>query len=276
MSFFLRGIVLLAAVYGGLMLVAYLAQARLMFQPNFGGRSLDATPDSAGLQFENVGIETADGERLHGWWIPHPTPRASLLFSHGNAGNISHRLDSVEIFHDLGLNVLIYDYRGYGRSTGRPSEPGLYRDAEAALDWMAGTKNIPADEIVLFGRSMGAAVSAHFARKRPPACLILESAFTSVPDRAAELYWWLPIRRLLHLDMNTREHVSGTDTPTLVIHSRDDEIIPFEHGRRLTEAAGDNADLLEISGGHNTGFIDSRETYVEGLNRFLERCIGSR
>src|SRR6056297_95041 len=107
MSTLLRGIAMLAVVYGCLMLVAYLAQARLLFQPNFGGRALDATPARLGLEFENVEIETADGERIHGWWIPHPSPRASLLFSHGNAGNISSRLDSIEIFHQLGLNVLI-------------------------------------------------------------------------------------------------------------------------------------------------------------------------
>ncbi|HMB39726.1 MAG TPA: alpha/beta hydrolase [Wenzhouxiangellaceae bacterium] len=276
MSPLLRGIAVLAVVYGGLMLAAYLAQARLLFQPNFGGRSLDATPGRIGLQFENVEIETGDGERLHGWWIPHPSPRGSLLFSHGNAGNISHRLDSLEIFYQLGFNALIYDYRGYGRSTGRPSETGLYRDAEAAHGWLTGTKNIPSDEIVLFGRSMGAAVSARLARARPPACLILESAFTSVPDRASELYWWLPIRWLLELEMNTREYVAGTDTPTLVIHSRDDEIVPFEHGRRVAEAAGEKADLLEISGGHNTGFLRSREIYIQGLDRFLARCTDRR
>lgn len=267
---------LLAAVYGGLMLIVHLAQARLLFQPHFGGRELAADPGRLGLQFESVEIDTADGERLHGWWIPHSTPRASVLFSHGNAGNISHRLDSVQIFHELGLDVLIYDYRGYGRSTGRPSEAGVYRDAEAALDWMTDEKSVAPEDLVLFGRSMGAAVSADLARKRPPACLILESAFTSVPDRAAEIYWWIPVRWLLKIDMNTREYVSGSDWPTLVIHSRDDEIVPFRHGRRVAAAAGDDAELLEISGGHNTGFMDSRETYVEGLERFLDHCVGSR
>jgi pimeloyl-ACP methyl ester carboxylesterase len=123
---------------------------------------------------------------------------------------------------------------------------------------------------------MGAAISARLAQRQPPACLILESAFTSVPDRAAELYWWLPIRWLLHLDMNTREYVADSDVPTLVIHSRDDEIVPFQHGRRVAEAAGERAELLEISGGHNTGFLESRDTYVAGLERFLERCAGSR
>ncbi|HKL52440.1 MAG TPA: alpha/beta hydrolase [Wenzhouxiangellaceae bacterium] len=274
MSTLLRGIAMLAVVYGCLMLVAYLAQARLLFQPNFGGRSLDATPDRLGLEFENVEIETSDDERLHGWWIPHRSARASLLFSHGNAGNISHRLDSLEIFHQLRLNVLVYDYRGYGRSTGKPGEAGVYRDAEAALEWMIREEGLAPEELVVFGRSMGAAVSARLAQKRPPACLVLESAFTSVPDRAAELYWWLPIRQLMHLQMNTREYVSDVDVPTLVIHSRDDEIVPFRHGRQVAQAAGDHADLLEISGGHNTGFLRSREIYVEGLDRFLTRCIG--
>lgn len=274
MSPLLRGIAFLALVYGGVMLAAYLAQARLLFQPNFGGRSLEATPDQLALEFENVEIETTDGEHLHAWWIPHRSPRASMLFSHGNAGNISHRLDSLKIFHQLRLNVLIYDYRGYGRSSGKPSEAGVYRDAEAALEWMIREERVEPEEFVVFGRSMGAAVSARLAQKRPPACLILESAFTSVPDRAAEIYWWLPIRWLIHLQMNTRQNVSTIATPTLVIHSRDDEIVPFDHGRQVAQAAGDDAELLEISGGHNTGFMKSRDIYIEGLDRFLTRCIG--
>ncbi|MEX2500664.1 MAG: alpha/beta hydrolase [Wenzhouxiangellaceae bacterium] len=274
MSLILRVVLMLGLAYGGLMLVAYLGQARLLFQPHFGGRELEADPARLGLEFENVEIETVDGERLHGWWIPHPSANASLLFSHGNAGNISHRLDSLEIFHQLGLNVLMYDYRGYGRSTGRPSEKGVYLDVEAALAWMTREKNARPERLVLFGRSMGAAVSAHLARKQSAACLILESAFISVPDRAAEIYGWLPVRWLLHIDMNTRQYVMDANLPTLVIHSRDDGIVPFEHGRRVAEAAGERAVFLEIQGDHNTGFLRSRDVYVRGLDEFLGRCIG--
>lgn len=276
MDLVLRIAVIAALVYGGLGLTAYLAQSRLLFQPNFGGRELDATPDLLGLRFEAVEIAVDGGGHLHGWWIPHPSPRASLLFSHGNAGNISHRLDSLEIFHELGLNVLIYDYRGYGLSSGSPSEEAMYLDAEAALDWMLRERNVAPAGIVLFGRSMGAAVAAKLAQKRPPTCLILESAFTSVPDRAAEIYWWLPVRWILRLQMNTREYVGGVDAPVLVIHSRDDEIVPFAHGQSIAEAAGNKARLVEIEGDHNSGFMRSRERYVRALDEFLRRCIGPR
>jgi len=263
-------IVLLA--YATVVLVAYLAQGRMVFQPQAGGRALTADPGRIGLAFDDVEIETGDGERLHGWWVPHPAARGSLLLNHGNAGNISHRLDSLEIFHDLGLNVLVYDYRGYGASSGRPSEAGVYRDAAAALEWMRDRRGVRTERLVVFGRSMGAAVAARVARDSGPACLILESPFTSLPDRAAEIYPWLPVRLLLHIEMNTRKHVADSDLPVLVIHSRDDEIVPFGHGREVAGAAGENARLLEIRGDHNSGFVVSRPSYVAGLQAFVEKC----
>jgi hypothetical protein len=257
-------------VYIGLIVLLYFVQARMLFLPSSG---LVADPGAIGLAFDEVEIATADGERLHAWWVPHRNARGTLLFSHGNAGNISYRLDSLRLFHQLRLNVLIYDYRGYGRSTGSPGEAGLYRDGEAVWRWLTDERGMAENRIVAFGRSMGAAIAAQLAARYSPACLITESAFTSVPDRAAEIYWWLPVRWLVRIKMDTRRFVAEADVPVLVVHSRDDEIVPFEHGQRVLESAGKRGELLEISGDHNTGFLASAERYVAGLDEFLSRCL---
>lgn len=265
----IRLVLTLAIVYGVLLLMLYIFQPRLVFLPGLPGRALTATPEQIGLRYEEVHLETDDGETLHAWWLPHPDARATVLFHHGNAGNISHRLDSLRIFHDLAVNVLIYDYRGYGRSTGNPSEAGLYRDAEAAWNWLTESRAVASGEIILFGRSLGGAVASHLAEQVDAGGLIVESTFTSVPDIGAELYWWLPVRWLSRLDFDAATSVSRADMPVLVIHSVEDEIIPFSHGRRLHELAGERATMLEIRGDHNTGFLASGDLYRNGLDRFI-------
>lgn len=252
-----------------MLLFAYFMQPRLLFLPGVPGRELTATPEHFGLAYRDVTLPTSDGETLHAWFLSHQRPRATVLFLHGNAGNISHRLDSLELFHQLGLEVLILDYRGYGRSTGKPTEAGLYRDAQAAWDWLTREQGRDGRDIILFGRSLGGAVASELATRVDAAALIVESAFTSVPDIGAELYWWLPVRWLSRLQFDTAASIRTSELPVLVVHSRDDEIIPFAHGRRLQEIAGERGTLLEIRGGHNTGFIESRERYRDGLDRFV-------
>lgn len=269
----LRLLITLIVAYGILVLLVYLLQPRLLFMPNFQGRELTATPAQLGLSYRDVTLSTEDGESLHGWWLPHDQPRATLLFFHGNAGNISHRLDSLEIFHELGLQVFIIEYRGYGPSSGKPSEAGLYRDAQAAWNWLTQSEGVKPEHIILFGRSMGGAVASELASRVEAAGLIVESAFTSVPDVAAELYWWLPVRLLSRLEFNTADYIRRTDLPVLVIHSVDDEIIPFAHGRRLHEIAGDRGTMLEIQGGHNTGFLESRDRYRVRLDSFISEVV---
>ncbi|WP_376694840.1 alpha/beta hydrolase [Wenzhouxiangella sp. EGI_FJ10305] len=265
----IRLLITLIVAYGILVLLVYLLQPRLLFMPNFQGRELTATPEQIGLSYHDVTLSTDDGETLHAWWLPHDQPRATLLFFHGNAGNISHRLDSLEIFHELGLQVFIIEYRGYGQSSGKPSEAGLYRDAEAAWNWLTQSESLKSEQIILFGRSMGGAVASELVSRVDAAGLIVESVFTSVPDIAAELYWWLPVRLLSRLEFNTADYIRRTDLPVLVVHSVDDEIIPVHHGRRLREFAGDRGMMLEIRGGHNTGFLESRDRYREGLDSFI-------
>ncbi|MBT2968961.1 MAG: alpha/beta hydrolase [Candidatus Thiodiazotropha sp. (ex Ctena orbiculata)] len=250
-------------------LYLYLNQTNLIHLPNIPGRELEASPERLGFSFENVSLLTEDKVKLHGWYIPHQTPRATLLFFHGNAGNISHRLDSVSLFNSLGLSVLIIDYRGYGRSEGRPSEKGIYRDAETAWRYLREERAIPGHKILLFGRSLGGAAAAYLATKYTAMGVVLESTFTSVPDMAAELYPWLPVRWLARYHYNSGERMAAIKIPVMIIHSRHDEIIPFEHGRMLYDRAGEPKRFLELSGDHNYGFLQSIDRYRDHWDDFI-------
>ena len=258
-----------AAAYGALVLLVSCSQSRMIYFPNMPSREHAGNPKQIGLDFESVEFETDDGIKLHAWFVPAVEPRGTLLFFHGNAGNISHRLDSLRIFHDLSLSTLILDYRGYGQSEGTPSEEGTYRDAEAALRFLQQQRGVAAEDDIVFGRSLGAAVAAHLATRYQVRALILESAFTSVPDMAAALYPFLPTRWLVRFSYATKDSVENRSCPLLVIHSRDDEIVPFEQGQALFAAANPPKRFLELRGGHNDGFLASRRAYVKALDEFI-------
>jgi len=266
-------IVLLA--YLGLVALIYFKQSSLVFLPEMD-RNYRASPASVGLPFTALKLATADGESLDGWFVPADATRRTrglVIFFHGNAGNIAHRLDYLRMFHDLDLATLIIDYRGYGLSSGSPSEQGTYRDADAA--WLHATQALgfPADRIVLFGESLGGGVAAQLAAKQHPAALVLASTFTSVPDMGADLYPLLPIRLLAHIRYDNLARLAEIACPLLVIHSRNDDIIPFAHGRRLFEAARPPKQFLEMEGGHNDGFVFVREAWVRQLDGFLRQVV---
>jgi uncharacterized protein len=263
-------LLVIVLVYGALVAFLWLRQESILYLPAIPGRQLVATPADIGLEFEDLRIVTDDGEDLHAWFVPAREARGVLLFFHGNAGNISHRLDSLRIFNGLGLSVLIMDYRGYGQSTGRPTEEGTYEDARAAWRYLVEERGVPAEYIVLFGRSLGGAVATWLAVEHRPRGLIVESAFRSVPDVAAELYWFLPVRALARIQYPVEELIARVDAPLLVVHSRDDEIIPFHHGEALYAAANPPKRMLVLSGGHNVGFMLGGQAYMQGLDAFLE------
>lgn len=257
-------------IYLVVLLLVYVTQSWQVHQPSVLGRELEATPSAIGLRWEDISITTADGVSLHGWYLPaQGRDSHTVLFFHGNAGNISQRLETLEVFHSLGLATLIIDYRGFGRSEGHPSEAGLYRDADAAWQYLVRERQLEPHNIIPFGRSLGAPVAAHLAAQRPVGGLVLESAFTSVPDLAAEIYWFLPVRQLARLEYPTREWVQQVEAPVLVIHSEDDELVPFQHGKAIYEAAPEPKRLLRIQGDHNTGFIRSHAVYTDGLASWL-------
>jgi fermentation-respiration switch protein FrsA (DUF1100 family) len=264
-------------LYAGFSLMLYLLQDRLVFLPHMPGRELDTTPGSMGFSYEDVWIDTEDGERLHGWFIPtdEDRTRGTLLFFHGNAVNISHRMESVLIFNRLGLNVLIVDYRGYGQSSGKPGEEGTYLDARASWDYLVDQRGVPPRDIVIFGRSLGGAVGAWLASQPDvtPAGVIIESCFSSGMDMGKQLYPVLPVRLITRIDYPVREYVTRIRAPVLVAHSRHDEIIPFSMGETIFEEALEPKSFLEMEGDHNAGFWISRETYVPALHEFLTRAL---
>lgn len=273
-----KTVLAMAILYALVVALMWAFQDRLLYLPN-AGREHIATPADRGLAWEEVTLTTEDDVALHAWWIPAPAPRASLLFFHGNAGNISHRLESIAQFQRLGLSVLIVDYRGYGRSEGRPSESGTAMDARAAWYWLRDEAEQEANEIIVFGRSLGAAVAAELAahleeQQTTPAAVILESPFRSVPELAQQLYPFLPARWLARINYPVETYVARISVPLLVIHSRDDEIIPFAEGEAVYRAAQEPKQLLELLGGHNTGFLNSEPVYSAGIDSFLREKAG--
>lgn len=263
----------LALAYGLLLLAACGFQDRLLYFPQVG-RANDMTPAALGIAFEELSIPTADGEHLHAWFIPAPEARATAVLFHGNAGNLSHRLPWLPMFRQLKLSTLLFDYRGYGTSTGKPSENGTYADADAIWRYLTDSRQIRADRIVLIGESLGGAIAAHQAARTEPAALVLHSAFTSIPDLAADLYPFLPARLLAGFDYDTRTALASIHCPVLIIHSRDDDIVPWAHGLRLFEAARPLKEFIELRGPHNGGFIFMRREWIKAFDAFLSAAIG--
>ena len=261
-----------ASAYLGVGLILYLMQNRFVFQPS---REIDGTPDSAGLSYEDVVFTAEDGVRLTGWYLPATDPRGTVLFCHGNAGNISHRIEMLSILYGIGLNTFIFDYRGYGASEGIPSEEGLYRDAEAAWNWLVETKSTNPANIIVYGRSLGGPVAAHLAGDHAPHGFILESAVSSIPDMADALYPWLPGRSLVRYGFSTVAHLRRVACPILVIHSRTDDLVPYALGRKIFDAAPEPKQFMEIIGGHNRGFIETGQPYRDGLDQFISGLFGS-
>jgi uncharacterized protein len=250
-----------------LSLLLYVFQEHYVYFPS---KRLIATPGVVGLGYESVTIHSSNGNRITGWYIPAPEPRGVLLFLHGNAGNISHRLHSLEIFHNLGLTTLIIDYQGYGESEGKPGEQATYADAESAWNYLTLERGYAPEEILIFGRSLGGAVATWLATRVNASGIILESTFSSARDVARKYYWYLPVGLILRIHYPAEELIPAIDSPILIVHSIDDEIIPFNHAEKLLNAAGDNARLLRIHGGHNDGFILSSREYVDGLKEFID------
>ncbi len=264
-------LVLAAAIaYAAILLFVFLYQPRLVYFPQVE-RELTATPRAAGLDYEEVMLQTADGIKLHGWWVPVRQPRGAVLIMHGNAGNISHRIGYLTMFSRLGYSVLVFDYRGYGKSDGHPDEEGTYRDAEAAWQHLTVARKVPVRDIVMVGESLGGGIATWLALKHPPRALVLASTFTSVPDLGAQIYPWLPVHWLARIRYENLARIGQIDAPVMIAHSRDDDVIPFTHGEALFAAAREPKEMLVLAGGHNEGFIFARDTWINAVAGFLER-----
>jgi hypothetical protein len=243
-------------------------ERRLIFHPS---TAIEETPADVGLIYEEVSFAADDGTRLFGWFVPAPGPW-TFLWLHGNAGNISHRVDNLRLVHDLvGAKVLIFDYRGYGRSAGTPTEEGTYRDAEAALAYLRARPDVDGRRIVYFGRSLGSAVAADLAVKAEPAGLILESPFLSIRAMARAVLPFVPLGPLLRTRYDCLEKVRRLTCPLLVIHGDEDRLVPYSQGRRLFEAAKQPKTFYTVrSAGHNDTYIVGGEAYFAAITRFLE------
>jgi fermentation-respiration switch protein FrsA (DUF1100 family) len=263
-------IVVLLITYLVLAAVLYFLQPKFLYSPE---REVTGTPAELELDFEDVVFKSADGLNLGSWYIPVDNPKFTLLFCHGNAGNIAHRLDSINIFHSLGLNCFIFDYRGFGVSQGKPNEEGTYTDAMAAYKWLNEEKNIPAENIIIFGRSLGGSIAAQLASQVEARALIIESAFTSYVDMGKEYYPYMPVRWFARFGYRTIDYIRNVRCPVMFIYSGDDEIVPFKFGLKLYEAANEPKEFIEIFGGHNDCFLVSSEIYTEIWEKWLKFLI---
>jgi hypothetical protein len=254
-------------------------EKRLIFHPDKSNDS--ATPDVYGIEYDDVTFRTEDGLNLHGWFVPgkKSLPDAdlhTLLWFHGNAGNINHRLDNIMMLYDrVPVNVFIIDYRQYGRSEGKISEKGTYIDARAALAYLHSRKEINQEKIIFFGRSLGSAVAVELALKEKCRALILETPFTSIKDMGKKLYPFLPISFLIRTKYDSLAKIGNIKVPILIMHGDQDKLVPFEHGRELYKAANEPKEFYTIPGaGHNDTHIVGGEEYYGVIKNFVNKLDG--
>jgi len=262
-------------IIGSLILLTYFFYPRLenffIFYPE---KTIETTPRDQHLKYEEIYFETTDKVRLHGWYFPVEGARPTILFCHGNAGNISHRLDNIRHLVANGFPVLIFDYRGYGLSDGRPSEKGLYKDGLAAYDFLANRKGLSPEEIVLFGRSLGVAVAVEIGLRRPVRSVILESGFTSTREMARAIPLFRPFSVFIPRHFDNLKKLPMIRVPKLIIHGTEDELVPFPMGQKLFEAALPPRYFYPIQGaGHNDTYITGGPRYFQTISAFIRDGI---
>ena len=262
-----KGLLLLLIVLGLLYAGLVFGENRFIYFP---ARELTITPADAGLDFDDVIFSAEDGVRLHGWWVPGRANNTTLLWFHGNAGNLSDRVALLELLHDeLGVGVFMFDYRGYGRSEGKPSEAGLYADARAALEETQMHAGVRQDEIVVFGQSLGAAVAVELASGHSVRGVVLEATFTSIPDMARHHYAFLPVWPFLKTSFDSEARIAHIDAPLLMIQGADDDIVPPDMGQKLFAGAEEPKKFsLVEEAGHNDVYLQA--DYIATLRGFLD------
>ena len=258
-------IIIILSVYVFVIFYMFINQESYLFFPS---KKYINPPSNLGV--EEVWLTTDDGEKLHAWWLEAGEGNKTAIFFHGNAGNISDRVSQVQVFKKLNLNALMIDYRGYGKSSGQiKKEEDIHLDSLAAWDYAAKEKGRQAKDIIIWGRSLGGAAAIDLAQKKDVFAVIAESTFYSVVDMAKKQYWFLPVELIAKYKFLSNDKIKNIKAPIMIVHSRDDEIIPFEQGERLFEKANEPKVFLEITGGHNTAIFESYDEYVEEINKFL-------
>ncbi len=241
----------------------------------FPGPPPETTPGAAGLWFDDWKLATPDGALLHAWRMRAENPRGAIVFCHGNAGNIASRIERAHVFVDGGFDVVLFDYRGYGSSTGEPTEEGTYVDAECVWTKLVDLGFAPGS-VTAFGESLGGAVAIELAHRRRVGALVVEDTFTALADMAARVYPWLPVRLILRVRYASLSKMSELAVPVMVIHSRDDELVPFEQGRALFESAPEPKCFLETVGPHAGAGFTARFEWREAVTAFLASHASSR
>lgn len=237
----------------------------------FPEKNLLATPEDIGLSFEDLTLTTEDGVRIHGWYVPFDGSRKTLLWFHGNAGNIGNRVDLLSRLHrNLKINILIIDYRGYGKSEGEISEEGTRRDARAAYDYLMGRPDVDPRKVLVFGRSLGAAVAVDLATEIEFGGLILEAPFASVKAMAKESFPWFP-SRLLKIQYDNLSKIRKVHLPLLILHGDRDAVVPYRQGQSVFEAANEPKRFYTITNaGHNDSYIIGGQAYYQAMMQFIE------
>ncbi len=267
MNVLLRTGLILALSFAGILAYMLMFEDKYIYFPD---RALQQTPADVGLPFEDHQFQTTDGVTLHGWYMPRPGARFTVLHFHGNAGNISHRLHLYRRWHGLGLSVFAFDYRGYGRSGGEPDEHGLYLDSQAAWFRLTGKQGIEPEHIILAGRSLGCAVAARLASEVKAAGLVLETPFTNIPDMAAYHYPWLPLRWLVRSRYDSLDSIGKVDVPVLLIDAKSDRIVPASMSRRIFSAITAPGTHVTLPGDHNDFDILSGSAYAQTWRTWLD------
>ncbi|MBF0570756.1 MAG: alpha/beta hydrolase [Candidatus Omnitrophica bacterium] len=260
-------LMIFAAISAGIFVLVRYLEAIGIFFPS---RDMAVNPPVMGLPWEDVYFKSKDNVTVNGWFFKNPHAKSTLLFAHGNAGNMSDRLFKIKFFYDLGLNIFIFDYRGYGKSEGKPSEAGIYLDAQGAYDYLRSRGDVNMSNIILYGASLGGAVVIDLATQRNAAFLVVESSITNAQDMAKILYPFLP-SFFLSLKFNSIDKVRQMSVPKLFIHSLEDQVVPYWVGEKLYLAAGEPKEFLKIHGGHNDGSISNDPSAAAEFIRLLKR-----
>lgn len=261
------------AAFIGATLFLMIFEKQLIYYP---AKTLDVTPTALGLAAEEVSLDVEAGVTVHGWFIPAAkTPStATILLSHGNAGNIADRLDRVMSLRDLGADFFLYDYRGYGKSTGSPDEEGTYRDGRAAYDYLIKTRKLDPARLIIMGESLGCAISIQLATERRAAGLVLEAPFASIAHMASAIYPFLPLGRLVRTRYDNLAKIPQLKMPLLVAQGTEDEVIPIAQGRMVFEAAPEPKRFLAIEGAHhNDVYVVGGEAYRRAIAEFIARAV---
>ncbi|MCK9554313.1 alpha/beta hydrolase [bacterium] len=234
-------------------------------------KKISDIPSDFGLKYEDITFYSIDDKKLNGWFISANKPLATIIYCHGNAGNISDRIDIAKLLHSMGFNVFLFDYRGYGKSRGIPGEKGLYLDAEAAYDYLSMRNDVDKGRIVLYGESLGGGAACNLALKRKVSAVITFGAFASIADMADVAFPKIPLKYFITMKFDNISKVKDIKCPKLIIHSADDTTVPFDQAKKLFEAASQPKEFFETSGGHTNDAILDNPLAAKKIKQFISQ-----